>query len=101
SPPLQIVSIPSNQSDFLLHDFLLRNPEYDDQVVRTIEKDDKVLAVIIKKPAALRLTGGTYFISATMLQPITEPQQGTFGPWNARLEKEYQDFRRVVAPLLS
>ena len=102
SPPLQILALsPHEESDMLLRDFLRGQPEYDDKVFRTEQQGDKVLAVVVKNPAALRLTAGTYFISATMLQPITQPGSGAFGPWNARLEKEYQSFRRVMAPLLS
>jgi hypothetical protein len=100
-PPLQILALPVGESEALLRNFLHDQPEYDDQVFRTERQGDKVLAIVVKNPSALRLTAGTYFISATMLQPITQPGAGAFGPWNARLEKEYQDARRVVAPLLS
>jgi hypothetical protein len=55
----------------------------------------------VKKPEALRLTGGTYFISATLLQPVIEPVRGAFGPWNERLERQYQTLRQSVAPLFS
>src|SRR5204862_5984721 len=50
---------------------------------------------------ALRLTGGTYFISATLLQSVTDPKRGAFGPWNERVERKYQTSRELVAPLLS
>jgi tetratricopeptide (TPR) repeat protein len=53
--------------------------------------------VLLKKPAALRLAGGTYCISATMLQPITgEPE----GPWNGSSETAYRKLCEIVQPLL-
>ena len=70
-----------------MREFLRREPEYDSEVVGTTVRDGKPLAVVVKKPEALRLTGGTYFISATLLQPVTDPNRGAFGPWNERLER--------------
>jgi hypothetical protein len=45
----------------------------------------------------LRLAGGTYFISATMLQPVTSD---IFGDWNWSYEASYQRYYRLVKPLL-
>ncbi len=101
SPPLQTFTLPADRSKTFLEDFLRREPEYDSEAVGTARQGDNVFAVVVKKPAALRLTGGTYFISATLLQPVTQPGRGAFGPWNNRLEKEYQTARQFMAPLLS
>lgn len=100
-PPLQIFALADAQAEELLRDFLRREPEYDDEVVARSRQGDKVLAVVVKKPAALRPTGGTYFISATLLQTVTQPGLGAFGPWNARLEAAYQAARQSVTPLLA
>lgn len=100
-PPLQILRPPEGESDEFLRDFFQREPEYDSEVVGSTLRDGKLLAVVVKKPAALRLSGGTYFISATLLQPVTAPTRGVFGPWNERVERKYQTLRELVAPLLS
>jgi hypothetical protein len=99
-PPLQILT-PEGESDEFLRDFFRREPEYDSAVVGSTVRDGKVLAVVVKKPEALRLHAGTYFISATLLQPVTAPTRGIFGPWNERVERKYQTLRELVAPLLS
>jgi hypothetical protein len=100
-PPLQILALPDMQADEVLRDFLRRESEYDDEVVARSKQGDKAIAVVVKRPAALRLTGGTYFISATLLQTVTQPGLGAFGPWNARLETAYQTARQSVRPLLA
>jgi hypothetical protein len=100
-PPLQILTPPAGESDGFLRDFFRREPEYDSEVVGSTLRGGKVLAVVVKKPEALRLQAGTYFISATLLQPVTAPTRGVFGPWNERVERKYQTLRQQVAPLLS
>jgi hypothetical protein len=101
SPPLQTLALPSDRLRTAVADLLRREPDYDDENVATASRDDNVYAVLVKKPAALRLTGGTYFVSATLLQPVTQPGRGAFGPWNDRLEKRYQTMRQLMTPLLS
>jgi hypothetical protein len=101
TPPLQTLNLPADRSRTFLEDFLRREPDYDAENVATASRDDGLVAVVVKKPAALRLTGGTYFISATLLQPVSQPGRGAFGPWNERLEKRYQAVREFMAPLLS
>ena len=56
---------------------------------------------MLEAPKALRLTGGTYFISASMLQPVMYEVQGPLGPWNQRFEKAYQSLAARVRPLMS
>jgi hypothetical protein len=100
-PPLQILAPLKGESDEFLRDFFLREPEYDSEVVGSTLREGQLLAVVVKKPEALRLIAGTYFISATLLQPVTAPTRGVFGPWNERLERKYQTLRDLVRPLLS
>jgi hypothetical protein len=101
SPPLQTFTLSADRARTFLEDFLPTQPEYDAENVVTADRDGSVFAVVVKKPAALRLTGGTYFISATLLQPVTQPGRGAFGPWNTRLENRYQAVRQFMAPLFS
>jgi hypothetical protein len=101
TPPLQTLNIPADRSQAFLDDFFRRESEYDAENVATASRDAGLVAVVVKKPAALRLAAGTYFISATLLQPVTQPGRGAFGPWNERLEKRYQAVREFMAPLLS
>ena len=56
--------------------------------------------MLLEKPSAFRLAAGTYFISATMLQPLEYDPPGPWGPWNARYEGRYQDLRRLAAPFM-
>jgi len=100
-PPVEQLVFPADQADALLYDFFQRKPEYDGQVFGKARQDDKVFVVAIKKPSALRLTAGTYIISATLLQAITLPRWGTFGHWNQRLEKQYQMAVLLTKALLS
>jgi tetratricopeptide (TPR) repeat protein len=51
-----------------------------------------------QKPSELRLSGGTYFISATLLQPLTPIRP--WGRWTGRYEATYQDLYRTVRPFL-
>ena len=101
SAPLQILALPESEPEKAVQDFLQRESEYDKEVVGSAVRDGKEFAVVVKKPDALRLTAGTYLISATMLQPVTEPRRGAFGPWNDRVEQQYQAARQLVAPLFS
>ena len=97
--PVQTLAFPANQADALLYDFFRREPEYDGRIFQKAQKDDKVLVAVVKKAGALRLTAGTYIVSATLLQPVT--QRAAFGPWNQRLEKQYQTTALSIKPLLS
>lgn len=101
APPLQTFTLPADRSRTFVEDFLRKEPEYDPENVATARQDGSLVAAVVKKPAALRLVAGTYFISATLLQPVTQPGRGAFGPWNDRLEKRYQAVRQFMAPLLS
>jgi len=54
--------------------------------------------VMLKHQRLLRLTAGTYFISATMMQPLYYVEG--FGPWREAYERRYQELLALLAPLL-
>jgi hypothetical protein len=83
-----------------LRDVLGQNPDYDPEVVGQAKEGDNLRVLLVKRAAALRLTGGTFLISATMLQPVTN-LRGAWGPWNERYEAAYQAASALVSPLLS
>ncbi len=60
-----------------------------------------VVATLLRKPEDLRLGAGTYFISASMLQPVNFELAGPWGRWNARYEKTYQELSTAVRPLMN
>jgi hypothetical protein len=98
-PPLQLLHLPADQAKSRLAELLQAHPEY--QVVGGGRRADGSLDVtLLKAPAALRLQAGTYFISASMLQPVMYGAGGPIGPWNQRFENTYQLLSSVVKPLL-
>ncbi len=99
-PPLFMMEMPRDTAEATLAEALRQEPDHE-IVSRVREDDNQVRAVLLKKPAALRLTGGTYFISASMLQSVAYALTGPVGPWNERYESVYQELRRRVQPLLS
>ena len=101
SPPVLVLPLPQERSEELVQDFLRRHPEYDDAAVGTGQNGDQIFAILVIKPSSLRLDAGTYFISASLIQPVAQSACGVFGKWNERLEKEYQEVRQVVKPLLA
>jgi hypothetical protein len=57
--------------------------------------------LLLENASALRLTGGTYLISASMLQPVSYTLSGPLGPWNDRFESIYQELKSAAQPLLN
>jgi hypothetical protein len=100
TPPARLVEVPLGQADAALNDLLRQQPDYE-IAGSGPEAGDRLGVMLLKKPAALRLTGGTYLISATMLQPVMYDLKGPVGPWNRRYEAVYQELSSVVKPLLS
>jgi hypothetical protein len=96
-PPLQILTVPAGTD---ISDLLRRHPDYDPDVVGLATEGGTVHVTLVRKAAGWRLAGGTYFISATMLQPVMD-WQGAWGPWNQRYEAEYQAVAGLVQPLLN
>ncbi|MBI5769181.1 MAG: glycosyltransferase family 39 protein [Verrucomicrobia bacterium] len=98
-PALRV--LPDLQSDrdrAKIAEFLRNEPVYDPALLANVEFGATRGALLVKRPDALRLAGGTYFISATLLQPVT--YSTAFGPWNAQHEAAYQRLRETVRPLL-
>lgn len=95
-PPVDFVTVTPSWADAIQRE----EPDYE-VVGSETQAGGKLGVMLLKKPAALRLTGGTYFISATMLQPVMYDLKGPVGPWNKRYEAIYQELSTVVKPLLS
>ena len=72
-------------------------PTYD--LMGVVQAGDHPLAVLLKNPAELQLAGGTYLISATMLQSVCDWE--VHGPWNASYESVYRQLEKAVQPLLA
>lgn len=97
SAPLQLLTVPADAD---IPALLRQHPEFDPDVVGLAREGATARVLLIKKAPALRLTGGTYCISATMLQPVMN-WRGAWGPWNARYEAAYQAVSKLVRPLLN
>jgi hypothetical protein len=94
-PAFKIIGVPVGQADAF-------RPAADFAVVgRASPADGQVSLLLLKKASALRLTGGTYLISATLLQPIEYSLTGPLGHWNDRFESIYQALNTTVKPLLA
>lgn len=96
-PSLLMLTVPAGSD---ISDLLRRHPDCDPDVVGLAPVGDAMRVLLVKKASTLRLTGGTYFVSATMLQPVMN-WQGAWGPWNARYEAAYQAVSKLVQPLQS
>jgi hypothetical protein len=68
---------------------------------QTSTPDGRVTVYFLRDPVIPVLTGGTYFVSATMLSTVPFGTDGVMGPWNPRFEATYQDLSRAIAPLCS
>jgi len=99
SPPSQLLELPPARAQELLAEHLRVHPDYD-AVGQWREPDGRLGVLLVKKPSALRLTGGTYLVSATMLQTFMIDADGPVGSWNEWCESTYQQFYRTVKPLL-
>ncbi len=99
---MSVVVLPAGGEREKLADLLRREADYEE--IGSGRNPQGMLGVmLLKKPQALRLRGGTYFISATMLQPVSygvAGPLGPLGPWNRRYEAFYQDLYAQVRPLM-
>lgn len=98
-PPMFTATLPRAQIEGWVRDVQKEHPSYD-MVGLLPQADGRAQVVMLKNPGALRLSAGTYLISATMLQPLNYAITGPQGPWNERFETTYQELARAVAPLL-
>jgi Dolichyl-phosphate-mannose-protein mannosyltransferase len=98
-PPLFILNLPQDQAQAAVANVQREHPAYS-VVGAFFGTDHMAQVVMLKNPGALRWEGGTYLISATMLQPINFAAGGPLGPWNERYEAAYQELAPMVGPLL-
>ncbi|HTX66022.1 MAG TPA: glycosyltransferase family 39 protein [Opitutaceae bacterium] len=99
-PAMVVVRLPLDNLKLRLAALVRDNPDYNIVGEGRTGANEESLALLLQ-PDALRLTGGTYCISASMLQPVMYQVQGPLGPWNPRYEAAYQTLAARVRPLLS
>jgi hypothetical protein len=97
-PPMAILPVPLDQPETAVAAQRQTRPDYDMLVVMRFPH--QAYSVWLKKPAELRLAGGTYLISASMLQPVYYDLKGPWGPWNSRHEAVYQQLLADIKPLM-
>lgn len=98
--PLLVLPLPQNAEDEALRNFLQSQPDYDDTVVGSAQNGDQTYGILMMRPSLVRFGAGTYFISATLMQPVAQLGCGVVGGWNEDLEKQYQAVRKIADPLL-
>jgi hypothetical protein len=96
--PVLILAYPAPPAAKLGEEILQAHPDY--RIVAAGRREAVETVVLLKKPAALRLGAGTYFISASLLQPLGYNGPGPWGPWNDRYEARYQALAVQAKPLL-
>jgi hypothetical protein len=89
--------VPDDQAH-RLPEFLRTHPDFDPNAFFRANTGQGPGRLLIIRPAALRLTGGTYLISATALQPMYYRGGLT---WSTFHEAAYQRLRSRVQPWLS
>ncbi|MGC4073945.1 MAG: glycosyltransferase family 39 protein [Nibricoccus sp.] len=70
-------------------------------IAQHTQPDGAVKVFFLQKPALPPLRGGTYCVSATMLQAIFYGLDGPLGHWNDRFESTYRELQRSIEPLLN
>ena len=100
APALLVLELAADKAGAAVAELLRQLPDHE-MISRVPTDGNQVQVVLLKRAAALRLTGGTYFISASMLQPVAYVLNGPVGPWNERYESIYQELGRRVHPLLT
>jgi len=100
APALMMLELAPDGAEAEVAEILRQLPDHE-IISRVRTGGNQVQVVLLKRVAAFRLTGGTYFISASMLQPVPYVLNGPVGPWNERYESIYQELSRRVRPLLS
>jgi len=98
--PFQLKKFPAEKAAALTAEFLRLHPGF--EVAADGNGPGGRIVMFLAQPGLLRLRGGTYIVSATMLQPVTyTPGDGPWGRWNARYEAWYRELGRRAAPILS
>jgi hypothetical protein len=97
-PPLRFeAQRPGTSASETLTRAAARWPEH--QGIGWLTSGEARVLLLLEKPSQLRLTGGTYFISASMLQPLFYAD--AVGPWNEDDEQRYRQLEAGLAPVLS
>jgi hypothetical protein len=96
--PMMALSFPAAREEPMRDDIVRRNPDY--EIAAAGVRDGIETVALLKKASALRLEPGTYFVSATLLQPVEYNAPGPWGPWNAAYEAIYQGLVARSRPLL-
>lgn len=89
APPLALVPLPAAGGRNAAEDIARQSPGYD--LIGTTTQGNETRALFVKSPASLRLTAGTYFISASNLPSI----------WDDGAEQAYRRAREYMQPLLT
>ena len=98
-PPILAVKAPAEKLPAIVEGILARDPDL--EFLATAEDGGQEIGVLVKKPGWFRLAGGTYFISATLLQSVEFNGDGPWGPWNDRYEAEYQRLYALTKPFMA
>ena len=99
-PALRLLDLPPTADPAAAAAELARTSP-DGEVLGSADFGSRNVLVWIQKPDMLRLSGGTYLVSASLLQPIQYDLEGPWGPWNRRFEDLYGQLARMAAPLLA
>lgn len=98
TPVISYHKMPLAERRGFLAELAAERPEF--ELLAEAEEAGQYECAVVKRSEHLRLTGGTYVISAPMLPSLDFDALGLLGPWCARHEREYQESRAIVAPLL-
>ena len=79
--------------------FLTNFPQWNSGLRLQVSSDPARPTILFRRGDSLRLAGGIYVISATMLQPLYH--NFCNGPWTVEYETTYQRLRSEMAPMLS
>jgi hypothetical protein len=99
NPSIRILSnvAPDSENPEIAH-FFRTHPDYDPAIVARVDFDHSVGTLVLKRADIMRLSGGTYLVSASLLQPVYYRPPG---PWTDQHEAVYQQLKNVVRPILS
>ena len=98
-PPVLAVQAPAGELDAVVRTTLAQNPDF--ELLATGGAGDRAIGVLVEKPELYRLQGGTYFISATLLESVEFDSDGPWGAWNARYEATYQRLYALTRPFMA
>jgi hypothetical protein len=98
APPTRLLRLSPIEAEKTLAELLRQKPDY--ELAGRWREGDRLGLMLVKTPAALRLTGGTYFISATMLQTYMYDADGPVAAWNQWCETTYRQIYMMAKPLL-